>query len=148
MWDKIVCIEELDSSDAIDIEVSGNHLFYANDILTHNSNSDVNITDTSESFALPATVDFMLALVTSEELEGLGQIMAKQLKNRYTDLGKCKRFVLGIDRTKMKLYDVEESAQDLMDDTPIMDKGSFGEREKATNRKKSKFELQQFEDFK
>jgi replicative DNA helicase len=111
-------------------------------------NSDVDITDTSESFALPATVDFMLALVTSEELEGMGQIMAKQLKNRYTDLGKCKRFVIGIDRTKMKLYDVEESAQDLMDDTPVMDKGDFGEREKATNRKKSKFELQQFEDFK
>lgn len=111
-------------------------------------NSDVDITDTSESFALPATVDFMLALVTSEELEGMGQIMAKQLKNRYTDLGKCKRFVIGIDRTKMKLYDVEESAQDLMDDTPVMDKGDFGEREKSTNRKKSKFELQQFEDFK
>ena len=111
-------------------------------------NSDVDITDTSESFALPATVDFMLALVTSEELEGMGQIMVKQLKNRYTDLGKCKRFVIGVDRTKMKLYDVEESAQDLMDDTPVMDKGNFGEREKATNRKKSKFELQQFEDFK
>jgi hypothetical protein len=111
-------------------------------------NSDVDITDTSESFALPATVDFMLALVTSEELESMGQIMAKQLKNRYTDLGKCKRFVIGIDRTKMKLYDVEESAQDLMDDTPVMDKGDFGEREKSTNRKKSKFELQQFEDFK
>lgn len=111
-------------------------------------NSDVDITDTSESFALPATVDFMLALVTSEELESMGQIMVKQLKNRYTDLGKCKRFVIGVDRTKMKLYDVEESAQDLMDDSPVMDKGNFGEREKATNRKKSKFELQQFEDFK
>ena len=111
-------------------------------------NSDVDITDTSESFALPATVDFMLALVTSEELEGLGQIMAKQLKNRYTDLGRCKRFVIGVDKVKMKLYDVEESAQDLMDDTPVMDKGNFGEREKATNKKKSKFELQQFEGFK
>lgn len=111
-------------------------------------NSDVDITDTSESFALPATVDFMLALVTSEELEGMGQIMAKQLKNRYTDLGKCKRFVIGIDRTKMKLYDVEESAQDLMDDTPVMDKGDFGEREKAVNKKKNKFSLNQFEDFK
>lgn len=148
MWDKIVCIEELDISDAIDIEVSGNHLFYANDILTHNSNSDVDITDTSESFALPATVDFMLALVTSEELESLGQIMAKQLKNRYTDLGKCKRFVIGVDKIKMKLYDVEESAQDLMDDTPVMDKGDFGDREKAVNKKKNKFSLNQFEDFK
>lgn len=112
------------------------------------SNSDVDITDTSESFALPATVDFMLALVTSEELESLGQIMAKQLKNRYTDLGKCKRFVLGVDKIKMKLYDVEESAQDLMDDTPIMDKGDFGDREKAVNKKNKKFSLNQFEDFK
>jgi len=111
-------------------------------------NSDVDITDTSESFALPATVDFMLALVTSEELESLGQIMAKQLKNRYTDLGKCKRFVIGVDKTKMKLYDVEESAQDLMDDTPVMDKGDFGDREKAVNKKKNKFSLNQFEDFK
>jgi len=111
-------------------------------------NSDVDITDTSESFALPATVDFMLALVTSEELESLGQIMAKQLKNRYTDLGKCKRFVIGVDKIKMKLYDVEESAQDLMDDTPVMDKGDFGDREKAVNKKKSKFSLNQFEDFK
>jgi archaellum biogenesis ATPase FlaH len=111
-------------------------------------NSDVDITDTSESFALPATVDFMLALVSSEELEALEQIMAKQLKNRYTNLHKCKRFVLGVDKIKMKLYNVEESAQDLVDDSPVMDKGSFGDREKATNRKKSKFELQQFEDFK
>lgn len=111
-------------------------------------NSDVDITDTSESFALPATVDFMLALVSSEELEALEQIMAKQLKNRYTNLHKCKRFVLGVDKIKMKLYNVEESAQDLVDDSPVMDKGNFGEREKATNRKKSKFELQQFEDFK
>jgi len=111
-------------------------------------NSDVDITDTSESFALPATVDFMLALVTSEELESLGQIMAKQLKNRYTDLGKCKRFVIGVDKIKMKLYDVEESAQDLMDDTPVMDKGDFGDREKAVNKKKNKFSLNQFEDFK
>jgi archaellum biogenesis ATPase FlaH len=109
------------------------------------SNSDVDVTDTSESFALPATADFMLALVTSEELESLGQIMAKQLKNRYTDLGKCRRFVLGIDRIKMKLYDVEEDAQDLVDDRPVMDKSEFGQRD---NVKKKKFGLNDFEGFK
>lgn len=109
------------------------------------SNSDVDVTDTSESFALPATADFMLALVTSEELESLGQIMAKQLKNRYTDLGKCRRFVLGIDRIKMKLYDVEEDAQDLVDDKPVMDNSEFGQRDSS---KKKKFGLNDFEGFK
>lgn len=112
------------------------------------SDSDIDITSTSESFALPAICDSMFALITSEELEGLGQIMVKQLKNRYTDLNKCKRFVLGVDKIKMKLYDVEESAQDLVDDTPIMDKGNFGDREKAINKKKSKFSLNEFEGFK
>ncbi len=111
-------------------------------------NSDVDITDTSESFALPATCDFMLALVSSDELEALEQIMAKQLKNRYTNLHKCKRFVIGVDKIKMKLYDVEESAQDLVDDSPVMDKGDFGDREKAINKKKSKFSLNEFEGFK
>lgn len=111
-------------------------------------NSDVDITDTSESFALPATVDFMIALVSSEELIALEQIMVKQLKNRYTNLDKCKRFVLGVDKIKMKLYDVEESAQDLVDDSPVMDKGDFGDREKAINKKKSKFSLNKFEGFK
>jgi len=112
------------------------------------SDSDIDITSTSESFALPAICDSMFALITSEELEGLGQIMVKQLKNRYTDLNKCKRFVIGVDKIKMKLYDVEDSAQDLVDDTPIMDKGNFGDREKAINKKKSKFSLNEFEGFK
>ena len=75
-------------------------------------NSDVNITDTSESFGLPATADLMVALISTEELEGLGQIMVKQLKNRYNDPTIHKRFVVGIDRAKMRLYDCEQSAQD------------------------------------
>ena len=75
-------------------------------------NSDVNITDTSESFGLPATADLMIALISTEELEGLGQIMVKQLKNRYNDPTIHKRFVVGIDRAKMRLYDCEQSAQD------------------------------------
>lgn len=74
-------------------------------------NSDVELTDTSESFGLPATADFMFALISTEELEELGQIMVKQLKNRYNDPTVFKRFVVGIDRAKMKLYNVEDSAQ-------------------------------------
>ena len=73
--------------------------------------TDVDITDTSESFGLPATADFMFALISTEELEALNQIMVKQLKNRYNDPTMYKRFVVGIDRSKMKLYNVEDSAQ-------------------------------------
>ena len=73
--------------------------------------SDVELTDTSESFGLPATADLMFALISTEELEEMNQIMVKQLKNRYNDNNSNKRFVVGIDRSKMKLYDVEDSAQ-------------------------------------
>ena len=92
-------------------------------------NSDVGLEDTSESFGLPATADFMFALISSEELEQLGQLMVKQLKNRWGSVDSYKRFTVGIDRSKMKLFDAEESAQDgLMDDTPLMDKADFGRR--------------------
>lgn len=109
--DEIVSIEKIEVGKTIDIEVDGNHLFFANDILTHNSSSDVGLEDTSESFGLPATADFMFALISTEELQKLGQIMVKQLKNRYNDPNINTRFVLGIDRSKMKLYDAEASAQ-------------------------------------
>ena len=80
--------------------------------------SDVELTDTSESFGLPATADLMFALISTEELEGLGQILVKQLKNRYNDVNIYKRFVVGIDRAKMRLYDCEQTAQDdLLDNT-------------------------------
>ena len=75
------------------------------------SNSDVGLEDTSESFGLPATADFMFALIATEELDENNQVMIKQLKNRYNDLGSHRKFVLGIDRSKMKLYDVEDSEQ-------------------------------------
>ena len=81
------------------------------------TNSDPGLEDTSESFGLPATADFMFALVSNEELEGLNQIIVKQLKNRYNDLNLYKRFVIGVDRSKMKLYDVESSAQTTLVDT-------------------------------
>ena len=78
--------------------------------------SDVELTDTSESFGLPATADLMFALISTEELEGLGQIMVKQLKNRYNDPTIYKRFIVGIDRAKMRLYDCEQTAQkDILD---------------------------------
>ena len=81
-------------------------------------NSDVDLTDTSESFGLPATADLMFALIATEELEEMSQILIKQLKNRYNDPNEHKRFVVGIDRPKMRLYDVEDDAQDeLIQDT-------------------------------
>ena len=73
--------------------------------------SDVDLTDTSESFGLPATADLMFALISTEELEEMNQIMVKQLKNRYNDPTINKRFSIGIDRAKMRLYDVEQAAQ-------------------------------------
>jgi len=91
-------------------------------------NSDVGLEDTSESFGLPATADLMFALISTEELEKDGQIMVKQLKNRYNDPTFHKRFVVGVDRSKMRLYDVEESDQTLVDDTPVFDSSRSGER--------------------
>jgi len=81
------------------------------------SNTDVELTDTSESFGLPATADFMFALISTEELEGLNQIMVKQLKNRYNDPTLYKRFMIGIDRAKMRLYDLEDIAQSNLADS-------------------------------
>ena len=99
------------------------------------SNSDPGLEDTSESFGLPATADFMFALVTNEELENLNQIMVKQLKNRYNDPNSYKRFCIGVDRSRMKLYDIDESQQNLMmdgqttqDDGPVFDRSTSGER--------------------
>ncbi len=85
------------------------------------TSSDPGLEDTSESFGLPATADLMFALITSEELEALGQIMVKQLKNRYSDPTAFKRFVIGVDRSKMKLYDVEQTAQDGLADAGRQD---------------------------
>lgn len=109
-------------------------------------NSDVDLTNTSESMGITHTADCILGLITSEELDNLGQLMIKQLKNRWGDLGYYRRFVVGIDRSKMQLYELEESAQrgltgatsntaptssNNYDDTPIFDKGSFGKSKKS-----------------
>lgn len=157
MIDEIVSIEEAGNRDLIDIEVSGNHLFYANDILTHNSNSDIGLEDTSESFGLPATADLMFALIQTEELEELNQMMVKQLKNRYDDLSKIKRFIIGVEKAKMKFYDVEEDAQDIIDttvgkkkggkkvveddDVPLFDKTNSGRRQKAERKTFDDFQI-------
>ena len=103
--------------------------------------TDVDLTDTSESFGLPATADFMFALIASEELEAINQIMVKQLKNRYNDLNMFKRFVVGIDRAKMRLYDVEDSAQ-----TDIVDSGQeqYDFEEIAKSQSTSKAKLTEF----
>ena len=93
-------------------------------------NSDVGLEDTSESFGLPATADLMFALISTEELEQQGQMMVKQLKNRYNDPTYHKRFVIGVDRSKMRLYDVEETQQTLTDDTPMYDKSQAVKRQK------------------
>jgi len=88
------------------------------------TNTDLGLEDTSESFGLPATADFMFALISSEELEDLGQIMVKQLKNRYNDPTAYRKFVVGVDRAKMKLYNVEQSAQDDISDDKKTDQKS------------------------
>ena len=85
------------------------------------TSSDLGLEDTSESFGLPATADFMFALISTEELEDLNQILIKQLKNRYSDLANNRRFVVGVDRAKMTLYNTEQSAQDDLIDEPVFD---------------------------
>ena len=102
------------------------------------ASSDVDLTDTSESFGLPATADLMFALISTEELEDLNQIMVKQLKNRYNDPTINKRFVIGIDRAKMRLYDCEQKAQN-----DIVDSG----QEEQYNEKESKLK-KSFAEFK
>ena len=99
------------------------------------ASSDVDLTDTSESFGLPATADLMFALISTEELEGLNQIMVKQLKNRYNDPTISKRFVVGIDRAKMRLYDCEQTAQD-----NILDSGKDEEYNYEESKPKKSFE--------
>jgi len=118
------------------------------------SNSDPGLEDTSESFGLPATADFMIALVRTEEADERGQILVKQLKNRYSDPGENKRFFVGVDRVKMRLFDLEEAAQDdLIDDSrggktkrseSVMDNTKFGMEDRERNKPKAKFNTFKF----
>ena len=118
------------------------------------SNSDPGLEDTSESFGLPATADFMIALVRTEDADERGQILVKQLKNRYSDPGENKRFFVGVDRVKMRLFDLEEAAQDdLIDDSrggktkrseSVMDNTKFGMEDRERNKPKAKFNTFKF----
>ena len=112
------------------------------------TSSDPGMENTSESFGLPATVDLMFALISTEELEARHQIMVKQLKNRYGPLDVYRRFVVGIDRSRMKMYDCEPDAQDgLMDDTPpIMENTKFGTEDRE-RKKSGKFDKGKFRGF-
>ena len=123
--------------------------------------SDFGLENTSESFGLPALADMMFGIISNEELRELNQVLVKQLKNRYSDLGLCSKFVVGIDRAKMKLYDLEDSAQEnilngpsfkvktLPDyDKPAMDNGDFFTKDKERSIKKVKFDKNKLKDFK
>lgn len=119
--DEIVSIKKIGKQETIDITVSGDNLFFANDILTHNSgasNTDMDITDTSESFGGPMTADLLLALISTEEFEEQNKILIKQLKNRYSDPTIHKRFFVGIERSKMRLYDVDQGTVDSSSNEP------------------------------
>jgi len=93
--------------------------------------TDIGLEDTSESFGLPATADFMFALMSNEELESLGQMKVKQLKNRYNDPGMNRAFIVGVDRAKMRLYDVENSAQNIVDSNQTKEKENYPTPEQA-----------------
>lgn len=110
--DEIVSIEECGIKETIDISVSGDNLFHCNGILTKNS------------FGLPATVDMLFALISTEELEQMNQILVKQLKNRYAPLDRHRKFVVGVDRSKMRLYDLDQSAQEELVETKISNDNS------------------------
>jgi replicative DNA helicase len=113
------------------------------------TSSDPGLEDTSESFGLPATADFMIALVRDEEMDERGQIMVKQLKNRYSDPANTRKFFIGVDRVKMRLFDLEESAQDdIIDDSrggktkrseSVMDNTKFGMEDRERSKPRGKF---------
>ena len=108
------------------------------------TSSDLGLEDTSESFGLPATADLMIALISTEELQEMNQLMVKQLKNRYGNPAIHRRFVIGVDRAKMKLYDVEQHAQDdVLDDKPVFDNSDSGRRIGSER----KFDKNAFENF-
>ena len=103
--------------------------------------TDIGLEDTSESFGLPATADFMFALMSNEELEGLGQMKVKQLKNRYNDPAINRSFIVGVDRAKMRLYDVENTAQNIVGGKELKEKENYPTPESESYEKFSDFKL-------
>ena len=137
------------------VESNGTIMSATQTTRTGYTSTDIGLEDTSESFGLPATADLMFALISTEELEDLNQIVVKQLKNRYNDPTMNKRFVLGIDRAKMRLYDCEQEAQeDLVDsgqDENVFDNTLFAGKIKdmknsLTSRYKKKEQVKYFTD--
>lgn len=129
--DEIISIEEYNEIETIDITLNGNNLFFANDILTHNSaltSSDVGMENTAESIGLAATLDGFFAVTQPDELKDMNQYLIKQLKNRFGDISKNTRFTVGVDKPKMRIYDLEESAQDgLVQEGKPKDKKNFSD---------------------
>ena len=111
------------------------------------SSSDVGLEDTSESFGLPATADLMFALIATDELSEQNQIMVKQLKNRFSDPATIRKFIVGIDKTKMRLFDVEQKEQEGLTDGPLMDKTKFGTEDRERSKKAGKFDRTKLEGF-
>lgn len=140
--DEIIEIEELGELETVDISVTGDQLFYCNNILTKNS------------MGITHTADAIFGLISNEELEERKQLMIKQLKNRWGDLSYYKRFMVGIDRAKMKIFDLEEDAQTKVmtetkntkeQDKPVFDKGSFNDEWSDVSSKRKK-KLKEAED--
>jgi hypothetical protein len=112
--------------------------------------SDVSLSDTSESYGVNSTADLMFALIATEEMQEMNQILVKQLKNRYSDPNSNRRFIIGVDRAKMRLYDVDDSVQEGIlegPDTSVFDSTPFGNEETERNKKKPKFNKKAFENF-
>jgi len=131
--DPIILIEDIGDVETTDISTSGDNLFYCNGILTKNS------------FGLPATADLMIALISTEQLESMNQLMVKQLKNRYNDANLNKRFTIGIDRSKMRLYDIADPTANIMGDSSNVSAGASAAATTPFSRGKSQ---NKFNDFK
>lgn len=135
--DEIMEIIPLDEQELMDISVSGDNLFYANGILTKNS------------FGLPATADVMLALIATDDLKNLNQMMIKQLKNRYSDPEIYKKFIIGVDKSRMRLYNLENSAQESIQDSgAVFDNTPSARDDGPRYNTNYKFNKGSFEDFK
>ena len=140
--DEIESITFVGKKKTIDITVSGDNLFVANDILTHNSgasSSDAEMTDIGGSFGIPATADFIMSLARTEELDAIQQLLAKILKNRYRGSVDKKRFCLGVDIMTQTLYDVSESEQDGLVDTRPKEPEGKNLKEKFSTANKNRF---------
>lgn len=135
MYDEILEIIPLEEMELIDIETDGDHLFYANGILTHNSSAastDPNMDGVAESFSSMFTCDFALAIVAPQELKEKDQILGKQLKNRFSDMNLKGKFLIGFNRQKMQFYDVTDS-ETIEEEEPLYDKIQSAKPAKSFN---------------